>query len=67
MADMESIRNGSHDGTDGQAIEVIVNEDNDAKHSSENLGHLRILDMLRDPFCICARTTAYRNDYRESA
>ena len=73
MADVESIGDGAHDRAHREAVEVVVHEDDDAQHRSENLRHLRVLDVRRHPLAYArdppaaAMTTTRRPNARNSS
>ena len=67
VADVESIGDGAHDRAHREAVEVVVHEDDDAQHRSENLRHLRVLDVRRHPLGVRARSAGGRDDHHERA
>lgn len=58
---------GAHDRAHREAVEVVVHEDDDAQHRSENLRHLRVLDVRRHPLGVRARSAGGRDDHHERA
>ena len=62
VADAELVGYGAHDGTNSEAVEVVVNEYHDAQKSRHNGCHACALDVFRGPFSVCARTASNGDD-----
>ena len=67
VADAELVGDGTHNGADRQAVEVVVHEDDDAKQRREHLGHLRVLDVGGYPLRICAAAARRGDDHGQRA
>lgn len=67
MADVEAIGHGAHDRADRQAVEVVVDEDDDAQQAGEHLRGARVLDMGGHPLGISAAAARRGNDHGQRA
>ena len=67
MADMEAIGHGAHDRADRQAVEVVVDEDDDAQQTREHLRGARVLDMGGHPLGISAAAARCGDDHGKRA
>ena len=63
----ELIRDGAHDRADREAVEVVVDENNDAEQHSDKGGTALSLDCARCPLAVCVHCTRARDGGNEDA
>ena len=65
--DLKLVRDGTHDGADGEAVEVVVDEDDDAEQHGDEGGAALPLDRARRPLAVGIHRTRARDGGDEDA
>ena len=65
--DLKLVRDGTHDGADGEAVEVVVDEDDDAEQHGDERGAALPLDRACCPLAVGIHRTRARDGGDEDA